>query len=44
MHSIEEGTEMHTKGIETLFNEIVVGNFPNLGKEMDIKYRSHLEH
>jgi hypothetical protein len=30
---IEEGEEIQTKGIDNLFNKIIVENFPNLKKE-----------
>jgi hypothetical protein len=29
---VEEETEIQTKGIENLSNEIIAENFPNLGK------------
>jgi hypothetical protein len=28
--------KQETKGVENLFNEIIAGNFPNLGKDKDI--------
>jgi hypothetical protein len=31
---VEEGTEIQTKGIRQLFNEIIAENFPNPGQEM----------
>jgi hypothetical protein len=37
MCGIEEGTEIQTKDIENLLNEIIVEISPNLGKEMDIQ-------
>jgi hypothetical protein len=30
IRGVEEGTEMQTKGIGNLFNEIIAENFPNL--------------
>ena len=32
---IEEGTEIQTKGMNNLFNEIISENFPNLKNEME---------
>ena len=32
---IEEGTEIQTKGMNNLFNEIILENFPNLKNEME---------
>ena len=32
---IEEGTEVQTKGMNNLFNEIISENFPNLKNEME---------
>jgi hypothetical protein len=35
IHSIEEGTEIQTKGIGNLFNEIIAENFPTLCNNID---------
>jgi uncharacterized protein YfbU (UPF0304 family) len=34
---VEEGTEIQTKEIENIFNEIIEENSQNTGKEMDIQ-------
>jgi hypothetical protein len=34
---VTEGSEIQTKGIRKLFNELTVEIFPNLGKDMDIQ-------
>jgi hypothetical protein len=35
IHGVEEGTDIPTKGIQNLFNEIIAENSPNLGKYMN---------
>ena len=39
---VPEGEERE-KGPEKMFEEIVVGNFPNMGKEIPPKSRKHSE-
>jgi archaeosine-15-forming tRNA-guanine transglycosylase len=34
---IEEGEEVHAKGIRNIFNKIITENFPNLEKTMPIQ-------
>jgi hypothetical protein len=34
---IEEGEEIQSKGIDNLFNKIIVKNFPNFKKERNIQ-------
>jgi hypothetical protein len=34
---IEEGEEVHAKGIRNIFNKIIIGNFSNLEKTMPIQ-------
>ena len=36
---IEEGTEIYTKGMNNLVNEIISENFPNLKNEMENQIR-----
>jgi hypothetical protein len=43
IHAVEEGTKIQTREIKKLLIEITVENFPNLGKDVDIKYRRHLQ-
>jgi hypothetical protein len=38
-----EGVEIQTKVTEVLLNEIIAEKFQNLRKDVDIKYRRHLE-
>jgi hypothetical protein len=40
----EEGEAIQAKGICNLFNKIIAENFPNLQKEMHIRYRKPPEH
>ena len=35
INGIEEGTEIQTKGISNLFNEMISENFPNMKSEME---------
>jgi hypothetical protein len=37
LFGVEEGAEMQTKGIVSLFSEIIAENFPNLEKDMNIQ-------
>jgi hypothetical protein len=34
---IEEGEEVHAKGMRNIFNKIITENFPNLEKSMPIQ-------
>jgi hypothetical protein len=41
---IEEGEEVHTKGICNIFNKIITENFPNLEKTMPIQVQEASGH
>ena len=41
IHIIEVPEKDTEKGTENLFEEIIDGNFPNLGKETDIQIQEH---
>ena len=41
---IEENEESQFKGPENVFNKIIEENFPNIKKEMYIRYKKPIEH
>ena len=38
---LEEGEEAQLEGVKNIFNKIIEENFPNLKKDMPMKYKKH---